>query len=354
MTAKLSFNRKVLLGAFLFTSLASAFTNIALAEESTTDKAINTVQENVGNLVDAVSGNQPSSTPAKFVSDGTKVEISKLGIKIAPPQGWEVISDHPTLSLVMQEVAPEKTEYDVPIYQRNITVAAIHEPAPIDEKRAAQLKDELTNKFGKQVTNFQIIEHKFFDYKAKGDGLVVFSSFQTGEFNMMQMHVLVSGEAHQILMSYTDLQARFSDKATYDAAWNTMASVEVNGQPPMRYRQPLTIAAIAVCLFVIVALLLMLRSRRERNRYRVDADEIYSDDDSLGEDFSFNSRATATKKRSHQGSSQELDFPATRTGVWNLGSEPQGSFASESLPASKLKDRHSRDEEGGLSFVTGF
>ena len=143
--------------------------------------------------------------PKTIIGDGTAVQVTDLGIAITPPVGWEVLQKSSGLSLVMQEQRPDnkKPDYSKPIYQRNITVAAMHTASPIDEKRAEQLKADLMKTFSGDgvVKDYQILEHKFFNYRGQNDGLLIYASMTLGEFRMMQINVLVSGAEKQFLMT---------------------------------------------------------------------------------------------------------------------------------------------------------
>jgi hypothetical protein len=222
-----------------------------------------------------------NATPGKMLASGGSIEIKKLGVTITPPAGWEVITNAPNISLIMQEPADTKVVYDKPIYQRNITLAAAHAPEPIDEKRAIKLREQLMAKFGKDgmVKDFRIIEHRFFDYKGTKDGLLVFTQFETGEFPMMQMHMLVSGDSKQFLLSYTDLQERFSDQTSYDKAWATMTSINVTGVAPRRYERIGVVVGLAAMLIISMICFFSIRSRRERASFEIGADELESDSD---------------------------------------------------------------------------
>ncbi len=223
------------------------------------------------------------SIPDKFVSDGSRLVLQGQDIAITPPAGWEILTRAAGMTLVMQEPKIEEAvkNYDKPKYQRNITIATMQRPSPIDEQRANALKEELTKNFGKPglASNFQIIEHKFFDYRGKQDGLVVYSSMQLGEFPMMQMHVLVSGDERHYLMTYTDLATEFAaNNAAYEHAWNSMVSLEVAGKAPIRYMEYVPYATAAGVLFLVFSMMGFVRRRLASRSYASDANEIYADD----------------------------------------------------------------------------
>jgi len=218
-------------------------------------------------------------TPETFTSNGTPVQIESLGISITPPTGWEVTENGGSLSLVMREPGDPRPSYDQPKYQRNITVAAINHASPIDEKRAQELQNELIKSFGSDasVSNFQIIEHRFFNYRGTNDGLLVYSSLDIGGFPMMQMHVLVSGQDKQFLMTYTDLASRFTDSAkggAFDTAWQSMASIDVTGSAPARPNPYVRYGVPSLVVLLLGLAGLLFKRRKGKADYAGEADQL--------------------------------------------------------------------------------
>ena len=176
----------------------------------------------------------------QFISDGSEINLAHLGFKITPPIGWEVLTNYNNLSLIMREPARESTQphstKETPNqsnnivnksnikYKRNITVATIHHPSAIDEKRAQQLIKELMNTFGKDslIKNYNVLEYKFFDFKSKKDGILVYSVFEINDIKMMQMNVLVSGATKQYLLTYTDIAENFSTSEHFNISCNAI------------------------------------------------------------------------------------------------------------------------------------
>lgn len=272
----------------------------------------------------------PTVESKTFISDGATTTLENLGITIAPPAGWEVVTNNGSLSVIMREQREPAPAYEKPKYQRNITVAAIHKSSPIDEVRASELKEELTKNFSSDslVSEFTIREHKFFDYRGTSDGLLIYSDLKIGEYPMMQMHILVSGAEKQFLLTYTDLAERFADPTNgfYEKAWASMVSTQVTGIAPNRMEQYYKYGAIGggFLMFGIVGLL--LRRKASKHDYSSDADalmdsgeaasvsmistlahgwKISSDSDS-GDDFSFSFHeeelASRTRKTEKLGS----------------------------------------------------
>ncbi len=250
-----------------------------------------------------------------FISDGSVIPLENLGITIAPPANWEIVTNGGTLSVVMREQREPAPAYEKPKYQRNITVAAIHKSSPIDEQRAVELKAELIKNFSSDslVTNFTILEHKFFDYRGKNDGLMIYSNLNVGEYPMMQMHVLVSGEQKQFLLTYTDLAERFSDSTVgfYEKAWASMVSTQVTGLSPNRMDTYMRYGALAGGVFMFGLVGMLFRRKATKHDYSSDADQLMdngdapttsmistmhggwklADGDFGGDDFAFSSHA---------------------------------------------------------------
>lgn len=222
---------------------------------------------------------ETTSTPAasdKIISDGSPITIEKLGVAIAPPVGWEVLQNEMGMSLVLREQGPAEEPEMKPgeekiTFKRNITVVAMHETSPIDENEAANIKEKLNEQFGKQtgIENFQVLEHKFFDYKGKNDGMVIYSAFVMNSIPMAQMHVLIAGQNNRFLLTYTDLASEFeANQEAYNKAWNTMSTIAVIGNAPVRYENLKVYGAVAAGVAFLIGLLLFYRRRRAIAQYQ--------------------------------------------------------------------------------------
>lgn len=224
----------------------------------------------------------------EFVADGTPVMLDHLSMSMVPPTGWLVQTNAQNMSLVMSEPKPEedpkKKVYDTPKYQRNITVSTIHNPSVIDEQRATELKAELLKSFGASslVSDYQVLEHSYFDYKGAKDGLIVYASMTVGQFPMMQMNVLVSGGEKQFLLTYTDLADRFRAQPDLMAqAWTSMTSISVTGQPSGRFDHLIVGGAATGFIAVLLGGLGLLRRRRQKALFsEADSDSDFDADDS--------------------------------------------------------------------------
>lgn len=276
------------------------------------------------------------------ISDGSPVEVSKFGIKVTPPKDWEVITNHPTLTLVMQEQADKKVVYDKPIFQRNITLSLTHQPSPIDEQRAKELEAEITANFGNSAlsTDLKILEHKFFQFNDKEKGILVYSTFKSGEFDMMQAHVLLSDSQRQYILNYIDLADRFSKDETFNKAWQSMVSIEISSPAPKRYQDLIVYGGSAGFLVLLMIAFFVYRNRRFTKSFMADADRIYEDGD---EGFV----------------STDDGAPLTQTSVWHLDRTPnqETSFVTQmsrhTRPAVK-QNKNSKPASHVSTLVSNF
>ena len=264
-------NRNQIIGSLIFAVAVSiASSSIAVAAEAVATQPAATV-----------AAPATAEAPSLIVSDGAKYQINS-GLSITPPKDWEVQTKPMGMTLILQEPKSKEPvkDFSKPTFQRNITLVTMHHASPIDAIRAEELKTELQKTFDKQgsVSNFQITEQKFFNYRGTDDAILIYSTMKMGEFDMMQMHILISGQDKQYLMTYTDLAAEFLAKnGNVEKAWNSIVSIEVNGIAPKRYVEYIPFAVGGGVLIVLMCVIGFLRRRAARNAYSSAADEIYSD-----------------------------------------------------------------------------
>jgi hypothetical protein len=231
-----------------------------------------------------------AAAPRNFVGTGAPVALAGLGVTITPPTGWDVEDNSAAtgagtagggLSVIMREPRDPAPSYDKPKYQRNVTVATIQHASPIDETRATALTAELVKNFSADptVSGFTVLEHKFFNYRGTNDGLLVYSTLNIGDYQMMQMHVLVSGADKQFLMTYTDLADRFTatNDAGFEQAWNSMVSMEVSGATPARRDEFIRYGAILGGILLLVLVGFLVRRRAAKKDYAGEADALDGD-----------------------------------------------------------------------------
>lgn len=218
------------------------------------------------------------------LADGRPLVLPEDGLTITPPSGWEVLRNVRGKTLIMQVPSPNAPikDYSKPLYSRNITLAVQHEPKPIDEVTAGELRAKLEKDFGQAtgVRNFQILEHRFIDYRSQGDAILIYTAFDYSGFPMSQMHIFTAGSRKGVLLTYTDLAEDFQkNEAASTAAWNSMMSIELEGSAPQRYASLLPGGIAAAVLLLGAGLLLFLRRRRNRRFFEAAERRLYADDE---------------------------------------------------------------------------
>lgn len=269
-----------------------------------------------------------------FVSQGQIYKLQELGLQLTPPKDWEVSSGGSGPSLVMKEQRDPRPAYDEPKYQRNITMAVIHTPSPIDEKRAKELEAELVKNFSQDasIKDFKILEHKFFNFKSDNDGLLVYSTLTVGDFPIMQMHVLFSGGEKQFLFTYTDLANRFSSEqnGAYQAAWSTIVGAQIVGEAPSRLTLLRPYIVSGSLLAAICGLVVFLRIRAGRKDYKGEADSFIDSEEDFGQEWSTKT-PRAVSFRGHAGKSA-----VSRTKDSGFGSFTSVPLSTHSAPFASL------------------
>ena len=328
---------------FITSALASSINvfspGIALAEETTalpeTDSQ-EVIEETPRE--ETLIAETPIVESLSFVSTGERFEIKDLGISMTAPVGWEVMTKTSTLSAVIQEPKDEKPSYDKPKYQRNITVAAAHRATPIDEVRAEELKKEMIENFSKDpmISEFQILEHRFFNNRGVNDGLLIYSSYKLADYEMMQMHTLISGNENQFLITYTDLTSRFSDEqtGTFQQAWQSMTSLEVSGQTPLRRDEYIKYGTIAGIAFLFIGFL-GYRSRKA-SKFDYFSEDLESTD------------LTSTQSENHS-------IMSTLQGGWKISGNKNEEFNSTEVYSENYTDESDDfDDDDGFTTVAEF
>jgi len=267
------------------------------------------------------------------ISEGGPWTSSEFGVTLTPPTGWQILANYRGKTVVLQPVPKEEKikDYSKPIYNPNITVAVMHEARPIDEMEALNLRKKLAMDFGQApgVTDFQILEHRFIDYRLKADAILLYTAFQLNGFPMSQMHIFLSGSKNSALLTYTDLADSFqSNEEAMTQAWNAMLSTDLEGLAPKRYEDMIYGGAAAGVFLVAACLVLILRRRSAHRMYEVEEEKLYRDDSGNEEEGSaVTGLATALAPTSEKAES------AFASDAWNMAT----SQVSTSIPAKRNK-----------------
>lgn len=267
------------------------------------------------------------------IAEGRPWSAADLGISLTPPIGWQIQPNLLGKTLVLQPVRSKGKikDYSKPIYNRNITVAVLHEARPIDETEVAILRKKLELDFGQApgVSGFQVIESRFIDYRQKADGILLYTAFQLNGYPMSQMHVFISGSKNSALLTYTDLADAFqSNEDAMTLAWNAMLSTELTGTAPRRYQDLMGLGSAIGLVLVAGCLVLLLRRRSAHRMYEGEEEKLYRDDSVRDEEFS-DVTGLATQVASASG--HELSQGVTD--VWNLAT----TQVSTPLPKARKK-----------------
>lgn len=267
------------------------------------------------------------------IAEGRPWTAPELGLTLTPPSGWQIQPNSYGKTLVLQPVRKQAKikDYSKPIYNRNITLAVLFEGRPIDEAEAMILRKKLEADFGKApgVRDFQVLEHRFIDYRQKADGILLYTSFLLNGFPMSQMHIFLSGSKNSVLLTYTDLADAFqsNDEAT-SQAWNAMLSTELTGTAPKRYQDLIYAGEGAGALLAVALLVLLLRRRTVHKMYEGEEEKLYRDDAVPDDELSHvTGLATSLAKAPAQERTRDV------TDVWNLDM----SQVSTTLPIARRK-----------------
>jgi hypothetical protein len=267
------------------------------------------------------------------IAQGRPWTAADVGLTVTPPTGWQVQPNHLGKTLVLQPVRTEEKikDYSKPIYNRNITVAVMHEARPIDEAEALNLRKKLEMDFGQApgVREFQVLEHRFIDYRQKADGILLYTAFLLNGFPMSQMHIFISGAKNSALLTYTDLTDAFqNNEEAMTEAWNAMISAELEGVAPKRYEDLIYTGSALGLVLVSGLLVLLLRRRSAHKMYEVEEERLYRDDAGEVEEFSsVTGFATVVAEAPAEEETRDV------TDVWNLAI----SQVSTTLPKARKK-----------------
>ncbi|HYX33027.1 MAG TPA: hypothetical protein VE954_07915 [Oligoflexus sp.] len=267
------------------------------------------------------------------IAEGRPWMAPDIGVSLTPPTGWQIQPNHMGKTLVLQPVPKQEKikDYSKPIYNRNITLAVIHEARPIDETEALTLRTKLEKDFGQAagVRDFQVLEHRFIDYRQKADGILLYTAFQLNGFPMSQMHIFLSGSKNSALLTYTDLADAFqNNEDAMNQAWNAMLSTELNGTAPKRYKDLIYSGSALGLMLVSGFLVVLLRRRSAYKMYEVEEEKLYRDDAGAAEEFSsVTGLATVVAQAPVQEETRDV------TDVWNLAV----SQVSTTLPKARKK-----------------
>lgn len=266
---RIRMSKMALMTSIIVISGLCGFAGVAISAESEIPSETNTVSTK-------------TNASEQEISNGSPIQIAD-GVIVTPIQGWQIERKAMGMSLVMKEVLPQEKnaqpDYSKPIFARNITVLGLNGARHIDADAISEVKAEISKMISRDpsLKDFTFTDARLFDYKAKNDGIVLFSQLTVNNFQMMQMQILVSGESKAYLLTYSDLAASFSNPSTFEAAWKSMTSISVPGTAPKRFEKELILGSLVGGSLLAILLPFYLIRWRHSRKMRKLADELQYD-----------------------------------------------------------------------------
>ena len=198
--------------------------------------------------------------------DDQRLVLQDRGFSISPPSGWEVITDHPTLSVFMQIPAAPGLRY-----RRNIQVASYKGPRFIDDMTAKEFETEISRTFASAPANIQnqrIRNHLKINLMDGRPALLFYTEMVVDGVELMQARILASSVDRHYLTIFTDVREHFEDEAAsnkfFTEAWRSMVSLEIAGPTPLRFAWLHRTGWVFAGLVIFLVLIWVLRRWRAR------------------------------------------------------------------------------------------
>lgn len=217
-----------------------------------------------------------------FISNGERYVHEKKGFSIVPPVGWEVHTDYPNLSLLLQVPFSKGL-----VYQRTIQIMAFKKWRYIDEIEAREFEKIIVQRYSKisgSIKNFRVRNYMITRMEDEREGILYYTEFDLEDKHMMQAHILVSSDSRSLLLTYTDVIDHFEgDKASeyLTKAWESMASIKLGSDAPIRFQKTFFLGLIAICILILLILFYLIRHTRAAKTYTDHAQSEHLTEDDL-------------------------------------------------------------------------
>lgn len=203
-----------------------------------------------------------------FANAQERIEMPEKGFSIVPPAGWEVVRDHPGMTLMLRAPKAEKQ-----IYQRSMQVTVYGGSKPIDEISAHEFEEKLVHDFGAatRTSDFRIRNHQVIETESGANGLLFYTEFTVDSVPLMQAHLLVSSKTRHYLVTFTDLAQGFDIEGsaqTLPEAWTSMISIKTDSVAGGRFDTTITIASIFIVLGLVIGGVSFVKYRRAADEYK--------------------------------------------------------------------------------------
>lgn len=220
-----------------------------------------------------VGGTRNADEPPKMgaptlIANGEERVIVKDGdFSMVPPKTWEVFSEMPGLTLLLQ--VPHSSGQR---YQRTIQVASFSGSRFIDDVTAREFEETIVRKFASasaSIEDYRVRNHMEVEMADGRTALLFYSEFNFDTVPLMQMHILLSSRERHYLVSYTDLAEHFEkeDNEFLAEAWAAMTSTQLGSRTPLRHEMLIIMGLVAVLIALVAGGALAARSYWSSKRY---------------------------------------------------------------------------------------
>jgi hypothetical protein len=257
------------------------------------------------------------------VGQGERIVIEDKGFSIVPPVGWMIELEVPRVSLSMVALVPEG------VYPSNINVIRFNGPMILNQQSAGKFAEKIIKDFpstSPSIESYTLRDSQQIQLTDGRQSFLFYVDFISSGKRMMQAHVLTSSQTNHYLMTYTDLAENFEPNAegmqaqVFNAAWETLASLELDSPSPVPSKDLFWIVGSVVGLLIFWFVFSFIRNRRAAAEYRKFSDGNYQPEDSeelltslaqvgMGQKISLEPTLVSKRKADEESVSPELAEP---------------------------------------------
>ncbi len=176
-------------------------------------------------IVAAIAYSEPL-IQGETISDGTK------GFSIVSPPGWERVLDVPGVTLFIQVA-----EGDARGFKRSIQIRYGYEQKQIDkfelDSYGPILIASRKEAFG-IAADYRLNHKELITLRDGRPALLYYANFEHNGVPLMEMHVLAAAESGHFVLTYTDLEENFQNRADgspFKLAFDSVTSFHTSGVP---------------------------------------------------------------------------------------------------------------------------
>lgn len=229
---------------------------------------------------------QNTAEVATDISQEKPIEIGEGSFSILGPKDWNIIKSNNRTSIVIQKPQEKMAEndFETTYYQKNMTIAEMNHPSPIDYQEMVILKRELMRNFSRLpgVTDYRVTSTEGVQDFQNTKGILLYSSFFLNQNPMTQLNLLISGANKSYLISFVDLSENFD--TDFESVWASLNTIKVEGEAPYRYQNIVVVFAIISVLLIFFVLFIYWNNKRIVKDYLGDDYHLTADEDDPTED----------------------------------------------------------------------